>query len=814
METLKQLLISQEDDLIRHVQELAERQEFALHGGMLGDAWKASVCRITEVLLNSLESWGVDGGYLRTDCSLEKNPLSLFAVELSRSHRERGVSLAMFIGLLKLYRRAYVGLAEKVEDPVLRRQYRDFLNRFFDHIEVSQCLDWAEPSDQERNRATHYLNVVGSIVVAMDASASITLINEAGCAALGYEEGELLGQNWIDFIIPVEQRDELREYFYEIITEGFELDDEHSNYVTTKGGEHRLIAWNNRLLRNEAGLPVGILSSGADITEQRAMEEALAEKELWLRNTFLALGEAVLILTPDYTIIDVNPAAEAMFQMSNEEMCDTVMEKLHVDRAHYVEFGMLSEQAFEGGETADFEFTMRRKNGDVFPTEHSISLLHDDEGTPLGFVSVIRDISERKEAELDLRQSEEKFRRIFETIEEGYIVTDLDGVIKMVNPATSMLLGYGETDLIDKDMGMLYSDSEERAQLKSALAAKGSVRGFHLNVSRRDGSIIIVEANAHLLLDEGGTPIGMEGTFRDITARIEADKVLREREKQYRAFFENNHAIMLLVDPKSGNIVDANPAASNFYGYSVDEMRSMQASDISVQSEEEIYQEMFKARSEKRVYFILKHKLANGEERDVEVYSGPIMVQGSQFLYSVIHDVTERIRLECDMKYMATTDALTGADNRHQFFLRASSELKRAQRYGHPLAVLMLDIDYFKSINDTYGHQTGDVVLKGLTALSKATLRETDIFGRLGGEEFAAVLPETELRAAVQVARRLCEDLSKLSITVKDDDVRFTVSIGVSLATKNDAVIEDVINRADEALYKAKRMGRNRVEQS
>ena len=233
---------------------------------------------------------------------------------------------------------------------------------------------------------------------------------------------------------------------------------------------------------------------------------------------------------------------------------------------------------------------MRRKNGEKFPTEHSVSLITGDDGASLGIVSVIRDISDRKKSEQELRQSEEKFRRIFETIEEGYIVTDLDGIILMVNPATCSQLGYTESELIGADMGLIYSNTDERTRFKSSILTKGSIRSAQMTASRKNGSTIIVEANAHLVRNEDGVPVAMEGTFRDITERIEADKILREREKQYRAFFENNHAIMLLVDPRTGDIVDANPAASEFYGYSCDAMRTMLISEITAQTETEIYQ--------------------------------------------------------------------------------------------------------------------------------------------------------------------------------------------------------------------------------
>lgn len=187
------------------------------------------------------------------------------------------------------------------------------------------------------------------------------------------------------------------------------------------------------------------------------------------------------------------------------------------------------------------------------------------------------------------------------------------------------------------------------------------------------------------------------------------------------------------------------------------------------------------------------------------------MVRGHQLLYSVIHDITQRVAMEREIKEMATTDALTGVNNRRQFFLLAEQELIRTKRYEQPLTVLMLDIDYFKTINDTYGHQTGDIVLKELADTAIATLRETDIFGRIGGEEFAAVLPETDNHDAQLVAERLREALATLAVRSGNDSVSFTVSIGISEVDKTDTAIETSLNRADEALYRAKRTGRNRI---
>ncbi|WP_190275277.1 PAS domain S-box protein [Pseudodesulfovibrio mercurii] len=714
----------------------------------------------------------------------------------------------------------------KLDVPVARRHGERHFN-----VSVSPTADFSDRQDgyavvldditarareerelaRERNRAAHYLDVVGAMVFTLDAAGRIDMVNRTACRVLGHAEGDLLGRDWVDTLVPLPDRDEIRDCLYLVLSGQAGGEDERTFRVLTREGSERTVQWQSQLLTTGGGLPVGMLVSGTDVTEQRAIEEALAKKELWLRSTFVGLGEAVLILTPGMEILDANPAAEAMFQKTQAELAGLPVGDLHVSANHYDDFLARSRAAFEAGERALFELPLKRRNGEIFPADQSVSLIKGDDGSTLGVVNVIRDISDRKNAEADLKRSEEKFRRIFETIEEGYMVTDLAGTVLMVNPATCRLLQFEESELVGRNIDTVYRRPDDSESLRESLFARGAVRGLQLTAKRKDGATIVIEANAHRVLNHQDEPVAMEGTFRDITRRMEAEKVLRESEKQYRAFFENNHAIMLLTDPKSERIIDANPAAEDFYGYPIEVMKTMNLSQINALDRDEMFAEMRRSMDEGRAYFILRHRLANGEIRNVEVYSGPIMVQGSQRLYSVIHDVTKRIELEREMKLLATTDALTGANNRHQFFALGAVEVQRAKRYALPLTVLMLDIDYFKSINDTYGHAAGDLVLKALSASVSATLRASDIFGRLGGEEFAVILPQTDIDEGAEAAERLRETLAGLAVEVGDESITFTVSMGVTRICAGDKTVEDVLNRADEALYKAKRMGRNRV---
>jgi diguanylate cyclase (GGDEF)-like protein len=176
--------------------------------------------------------------------------------------------------------------------------------------------------------------------------------------------------------------------------------------------------------------------------------------------------------------------------------------------------------------------------------------------------------------------------------------------------------------------------------------------------------------------------------------------------------------------------------------------------------------------------------------------------------------VKERRRAEqhaSDLEKLAAVDFLTNLYNRRHFEKLARAELARCQRYMRPLSLLMVDIDHFKTINDRLGHAAGDRVLQNVAAICRAEKRDSDVVARVGGEEFAVLLPETVEAAAVQLAERLRQQVRNHPLTIADEKVNVTVSVGVAGAAAGTSGIEALIRRADEALYEAKRSGRDRV---
>lgn len=179
---------------------------------------------------------------------------------------------------------------------------------------------------------------------------------------------------------------------------------------------------------------------------------------------------------------------------------------------------------------------------------------------------------------------------------------------------------------------------------------------------------------------------------------------------------------------------------------------------------------------------------------------------------AIIEDITKRKTMEKELEKLATTDPLTGAKNRRSFLNLFEKEMKRSKRYNYTLALVMIDIDHFKKINDNFGHETGDKILNLLVAKCHSVLRDSDIFARWGGEEFIILLPETDLLQASSAAERLRGALAQSELRTNDGtNINFTVSIGFTIFGNKNILIDEIIKKADKALYLAKKQGRNRA---
>jgi diguanylate cyclase (GGDEF)-like protein/PAS domain S-box-containing protein len=310
---------------------------------------------------------------------------------------------------------------------------------------------------------------------------------------------------------------------------------------------------------------------------------------------------------------------------------------------------------------------------------------------------------------------------------------------------------------------------------------------------------------------EGGQKLALV-IFVDVTAEKNAQEQYKLSEERYRALFDVAADAMMVISPQ-GILLDLN---------------SMTCEHVNMTREELVGQHIRTIFTSARQQFVtanLEEILKKGEQRTfealfaspdspvpVEINARLIEFQGQPAVLGIARDITERKILQARLEYQASTDPLTALNNRRHFLLKADQEFLRYKRYGNAFAMLMLDLDYFKNVNDTYGHQTGDSLLREFARQMRVAFRHSDILGRIGGEEFSVLLLESSLHRGIEIAERLRQQVEKTPLQLNDVTVSYTVSIGVTTACASDTSLDSIMRRADAALYRAKHNGRNQVE--
>jgi diguanylate cyclase (GGDEF)-like protein/PAS domain S-box-containing protein len=305
----------------------------------------------------------------------------------------------------------------------------------------------------------------------------------------------------------------------------------------------------------------------------------------------------------------------------------------------------------------------------------------------------------------------------------------------------------------------------------------------------------------------------------------ERTQQLQESEARFRRMFEGHSSPMLLIDPADGAIVNANQAAAEFYGYACEQMRLMNINRINTMSPAEIAKVLAQAAQNKRNYFVFQHRLASGDIRTVEVYASPVEVDSRRLMFTVIHDITERRELEEQMRELAYYDPLTRLPNRRlllDHLRKAMSSCRRSGRHG---ALLFLDLDHFKTLNDLHGHDIGDLLLQEVAARLQHNTREQDSVARLGGDEFIILLEDLSgnLQEAMVQAEGVAEKvrsalaqpyLLKRHTTPGTEEIithHCSSSIGVTLFLDHNETLEQLLKWTDMAMYRAKEAGRNAI---
>jgi diguanylate cyclase (GGDEF)-like protein/PAS domain S-box-containing protein len=532
--------------------------------------------------------------------------------------------------------------------------------------------------------------------------------------------------------------------------------------------------------------------------------------------------DAILTVDAAGNVATINATGQRIFGFDETDVVGRSLALLLPELAGQPISNQLDQLATRSDDTqtdlAPRETLGTRENGARFSAEMAVSKTKMNRHTI--YIVCLRDTTDRKAAEEALRNSEARYRRLFDNVVEGVYSSTREGRFVSVNPALVAMIGCRSAEeLLTIDTASLYADPAEREKNVVAIDRDGEVLNSEFQLRRVDGSIITVVENTRAVRSADGSVIGYEGSVSDVTERKRAEMaVLQEKDKAQVTLKSIGDAV--ITTDAEMRVDYLNPIAEDLTGWVSSEAAGRPLSEIfstlNEVSRDVIEDPVSRCLREGRVVTVTEHiVLVNrrGQEIAIQDSAAPIRDRAGKVIGAVMvfHDVSKERRLRRALAYQASHDVLTGLINRREFENRLNEALLAARNQGSTHVLLYLDLDQFKLVNDTCGHQAGDRLLKQVTGLLQTRMRSSDTIARLGGDEFGVLLQDCTAERAALIADTLRQTIRDFRFVWQDGVVNIGVSVGVVEINRDSESITSVLSAADVACYSAKDSGRNRI---
>lgn len=531
------------------------------------------------------------------------------------------------------------------EGPFLKEERKlihavtERLNRIIERLETREELEkkeqWLETT----------LSSIGDAVIATDTQGIVTFVNHVACELTGYSKNEMLGEKIKNVfnIINEETGENADIPVDKVLTDKVIVGLGNHTGLISRSGKKYSIADAAAPIKNEGSI-TGVVMTFRDVTNIRESQQRLKESEKLFR--LLAENTKDLIfryrLVPEPEFEYVSPSAEQITGYTQEDHYKDPQlgfKIVHPDDRYLLENvaeGVIPEEPIV--------LRWIKKDGSIIWTELQQTPIYDENGKLIAIEGVSRDITNRKEAEQKLKESEENLNNLISNI-PGVVfrcLNDENWTMVFLSEGCRKLFGYRPEELINNNSlsfsDIIHPDDREYVwNTVQEIKNKGNQYIVEYRIITKSGKTIYVHERG--TFTDGNEKI--DGVINDVTKMKELQNKIMESEKFYKSIFEDTHEIMLIIDPHTSNIVDANEAACDFYGYSHEDMVNMKVSDISTLDEDKLKKDFFRIKKAGKGISEAIDVLSNGEKRNLVVYSSVIKREGKDFVFSIIHDITE-----------------------------------------------------------------------------------------------------------------------------------------------------------------------------
>ena len=546
-----------------------------------------------------------------------------------------------------------------------------------------------------------------------------------------------------------------------------------------------------------------------DVSALTRAEKLLRVSEERFGRIFEAVPECITIASlTDGVFLEVNPACERIYGYSRQDMVGKTVTEVGL----WVEPQERARAAAEllPGQARAFETRFRHKSGRIIDAHCSVTRSELD-GEPVLLV-VSLDISDRKRAERLQQQSEDRFTKVFQNSFDPVVITTLAGGRYLeVNEAWCRLFGYAREEAIGRsalDLGV-WADPEDRQRIMDTLRQGGTVRNAQVRMCRRGGAVLETTMSVDTLEFDGVACA--VSVVVDYTEHKRTERLRSLSEERFSKVFRASPNPIVISKRHSGARVDVNDAWLRVFGYTRAEAIGKSLDELGMwvdEAERKRFQAQLKEQGALR-QMPLRLRRKSGEVAELLVSVEPIELDGEPHVVSCLDDITERMRAERHIEYLATRDHLTGLPNRLLFSDRLRQAMAKAEREGTRIALLFIDLDQFKDINDSLGHHIGDRLLTEVAERLRGAIRAGDTLARQGGDEFLVMVDGLDdAGAAEAVARKLVEAVAQ-PLVIEGRNLQVSCSLGISIFPDDAHSAAELMRNADMAMYAVKGTGRD-----